>query len=81
MILTTLMAILTTLIMMTSQVVAAAGATRVEATQPAMLDRLYRSYPHDIAFARTVAATLRRAAEVPSALAVEQPVREIQSGG
>jgi hypothetical protein len=38
-------------------------------------------YPHDIAFAGTVAATLRSAGDVPSALAVEQLVRETQSGG
>ena len=38
-------------------------------------------YPRDIAFAGTVAATLRSAGDVPSALAVEQLAREAQSGG
>lgn len=38
-------------------------------------------YPGDIAFAGTVAAMLRNAGDVPSALAVEQLVREASSGG
>jgi len=35
-------------------------------------------YPRDIAFAGTVAATLRNAGDAPSALAVEQLAREAQ---
>jgi hypothetical protein len=38
-------------------------------------------YPRDIAFAGTVAATLRSAGDVQSAFAVEQLAREAQSGG
>jgi hypothetical protein len=38
-------------------------------------------YPRDIAFAGTVAATLRNGGDLPSAMAVEQLVREASSGG
>jgi len=57
------------------------GATHPRRTKLTRTRAYLGDYPRDIAFAGTVAATLRSAGDVPSALAVEQLAREAQSGG